>query len=546
MIHCTEWCEDGDEDKPYGIIPEVAWKDYKNRVGPPGRFVLKLYAVSNTWLGLTDEEGGVHTLATQDDINYYNGEYDDIPPGHYDYKDMPEAEKNMNKRRVEIENRARARFRDSRLYSDELHKLVMDCLIVQQESRIHVEELYRATKRFKELWAEKVGLQAPLPYFPEPTVKDAKLPPPWNDLNREQGGGLGRPVPEYLESHELGVDDLFHATTQYEKAAMVRLWARRNPIDNPSDDDIRQALGVIDRNARHFITYNTTTGQYRGQRNRPVYEIPEAFPGGDFIKYDRTDEDDGYYGGGRGYGGGGGDLGHPSPQQKLLGIANPDPDSDAIPDHLKNVQSTPEHMKARYSKDTPPELRGGVPKAAGDLGGGLGGFVRMEVEKERLDQELGDQLRSRSGSSLPHRGADQRRERKKAQAELEAREREREQDEEERLRNWPVFPTGLQKSIDEALITHALELPELQNSVLFCTVTERQLMKEMLTEKETGVPVEDMKLMGNDRLTVFREFEDEELRSVICGVEIFPLITPEGLSTNNMHIFLYSTISNKR
>ncbi|KAA8572029.1 hypothetical protein EYC84_001959 [Monilinia fructicola] len=517
MIHCTEWCEDGNEEKPYKMRPELDWQDHEKwRIGPPGRFLLKLYAVSNTWLGLTDEGGGVHTLATQDDINYYNGEYDDLPPGHYDYQGISDAEKTMNKRRIEIENRARAKVRDSRLYSDELHKLVMDCLIVQQESRIHVEELYRATKKFKEFWVEKAGPQAPLPYSPEPPVDDAKLPPPWNDLTTEQGGGLGRPVPESIESHELGIDDLFHATVEYEQAAL--------------------ALAVMERNRQHFVNYKVVMGQYRGQRTRPVYQVPEAFPKG-FIKdanpYDDDDDED--QGGGGGLGGGGGPS-HPSQERQLSDISNRGQDSDATPDYLKDLQSTPEHMRARFS-DTPPELQGRVPRAAGNAGGGLGGFVPVGIGKQRLDQELGSQFRSRSSSSLPHRGSNQRREREKAKAELEAREREIK--EQERLRNWPVFPIGLQKSVDKVLIARALEIPELRDTVLFCTVAERQTvkgiiylvglkasttvlqMKEMLTEKETGVPVEDMKLMGNDWLTVFREFEDEEFRSVIHGIEIF-------------------------
>ncbi|RAL64245.1 hypothetical protein DID88_002137 [Monilinia fructigena] len=358
-------------------MPEVAWKDDKmQRIGPPGRFVLKLYAVSKT-ASLTDEEGGVHTLATQDDINYYNGEYDDIPPGYYDYKDMPEAEKNMNRRRVEIENRARAKLSGTHGYTVMSYKTVQG------------------------IWQRKLA-PSTTPYFPEPPVEDAKLPPPWNDLTKEQGGGLGRPVPEYLESHELGIDDLFHATTEYEKAAMVRLLFERHAVDS------------------------------------------RAHEGSIFQGY-------------------------------APGIAGGVPKAAGIPRRTWRIRPHGNRERAARSRIRRP-------------GSGLEVVPPFPQGRRSKTGKRKSTVRTRS----------------KAKREKE--------DEEEGFETGPYSPSGCKKSVDKALITCALEIPELQNSVLFCTVAERRFVKgiiylvglapsttvlqikQMLTEKETGVPVEDIEV----------------------------------------------------
>ncbi|QSZ33495.1 hypothetical protein DSL72_005063 [Monilinia vaccinii-corymbosi] len=554
LMHCIEWCEDGNEAKPYQWVGDVEWDD-KKQVKDRKMFQLKLYPVSSTWLGLSDKSGKVHTLATQDDIDYYNGEYDDLSPDRYDYQGISEADQFMNRKKIGIENRRRAQFRKSRPYSDTLHKLVMDCLIVQQESRIHVDELYRKTQKFKDFWVQKVGPIAPAPYFPQPRLDLKRLPEPWNDMTREPGEGLGRPVPDIFESHKLSLDDLFHATKEYEQAAAVRQWAQDNPIEDPPEADQREALAAIERNRRHFENFQIGTRQFGGQRNRPVYQVPDAFPRG--LEHDDgvpgrgrqtgSGGDDGEGGGGRGGGGAGragraerggrgGRGGGPGnlPSEQDIGVRQQPPpgrevfggpdDSESTPDYLKNMQSTPEHMKGRLGhRLTPPELRSDVRRPAGDAGGDLGGLVDMGIAppRRRLDEALAGRRRSRSKGSSRYQRQDPNK-RKEGR--------------------WPKFPVGLQPAVDKKLLRSALKIPELRDSIMFCTVVGHQggekvlkgivylvglrpdttalQIKEMLTAEETGILVDNMKLVGNDRLTVYREFEDDEPRSAMYGIEL--------------------------
>ncbi|CAD6447450.1 eb80d5b9-f1dd-44d8-a9d1-e3274e6b5957 [Sclerotinia trifoliorum] len=496
MIHCTEWEHKDLPDTEYICKGDVQWPDTKFfRPGPKGRFELKLYKVASTWLGKNDAVGGVHTLATQDDIDYYNGMYDALPaePKANADKTISEAERQMNRKMRAIENRARATIREDRLYSDTLHKLVMDCLIVQGEARIHVKDLYRKTQRFKNFWRAKKGPELPPPYVPEPEL--GELPAPWDDTTRESGGGLGRPVPEGFESRPLGLFDLFKATRRYERAEEIINWSRKNPIgDDVPDHEVNEAQSLIIRNARHIIGVRNELRMFGGQRQKPNPPVPHPFPKG-FI-YDRPGEDKGAADPGTGV---------VQPGQG----PNPDPPP---PPPISGERATHDKGNPKEPRDfsfeaTPVDMKGQLPVP---LPGGAGAdFKEKSKDKSKRRSKSGSKKRSRSKSKTP---------------------------------TWPEFPIGLQTSLNKSFLQQALEIPELKNTILFCTVIDKSggtemlkgiiyltgllptttvyQMKEMLSEKETGIPVKDMKLMGQDRLTVFREFEDEETRAAIYEIEI--------------------------
>ncbi|ESZ95464.1 hypothetical protein SBOR_4118 [Sclerotinia borealis F-4128] len=646
MINCTEWSEDGSQQKIYHYMGDIAWEDDSEyRPGGRERFDLKLFRVPQTWLGINEEAGGVDTLATQDDINYWNGEWDEIP---FDPDAEPdESEERREARRIfnGVENNARAAFRAKRKYSDELHKLVMDCLIVQQEGRIHIEDLYETTLKFKKMWVEKVGPDQPPPYFPEPAL--GPLPPPWDDTTTQPGLGLGAPVPEHLQSYILPEFELFFANLEHDKAQLAREWARDNPIENVSDADDNLVAGLILRNRRHWNDYAKAMSAYQGQRARPVYEDPPPFPEGLKLGTETGDQGggeggegeggggggergDGGGGGGDGGGGDGGEEGGgggggdrptsrrplhkgerqvpvPSPKKSKEPSDFDADDDDATPSYLKNFRSTPSYMRGKnpLSGDT----EGGEPSPAGDAGGGLGG-LRKILSQRREESERDLRSRSRramesegiSGSGLNRRrrgtGKDkdkddkkekeekererkrdkeirdeERREKERREQERREQEREKERKRDKEIRDeerrekerrekakgkhpdpdpdpdpdpppqWLTFPTGLQPSVKKPILLRALSIPELKNTIMFCTVVEKSgekdivrgiiyltglmptttvlQIKEMLTEEATGIPVDDMKLMGEDRLGGFREFEDDEMRGAIFAIELF-------------------------
>ncbi|KAJ8071850.1 hypothetical protein OCU04_002161 [Sclerotinia nivalis] len=495
MIHCTEWEHEDDSDTEYYCRGDVEWPDARRpRPGPEGRFELKLYKIANTWLGKNDAVGGVDTLATQDDIDFYNGMYDELPaePEANADKSISEAERYMNRKKREIENRARAKVRGNRLYSDTLHKLVMDCLIVQGEGRIHIKDLYRKTQRLKNFWRGTIKPDLPPPYAPEPEL--GELPAPWNDTTKVPGRGLGRPTLEAYESRPLGLVDLFHATEEHEKAEEIIKWSRKNPVRDVPDHEVNEALGLIIRNKKHTIKFTNALRLFGGQRQKPRFPIHRPFPDG-FI-YDRPGEDEGA----PDPGAGGKQPGNPD-QPPLPPI----PEDERRPTHDKGKPKGPKDFSFGA---TPVEMKGKNPVP---LPGG-GGEDSKEKPKDKSKEE--SKGKSKSKSKNKDEGS-----------------------------TWPEFPVGLQKTLNKPFLLQTLEIPELKGTILFCTVIDKRgeaeifkgiiyltgllptttvyQMKEMLSEKETGIPVKDMKLMGKDRLTVFREFEDEETRAAICEIEVF-------------------------
>ncbi|KAF7863140.1 hypothetical protein EAF04_007223 [Stromatinia cepivora] len=519
MIHCTEWEHDEDPDTEYFYRGDVEWPDARRpRPGPVGRFALKLYRIPKTWLGKNDAAGGVDTLATQDDIDFYNGIYDELPaePEANADKEISEAERYMNRKKRDIENGARAKVRGNRLYSDTLHKLVMDCLIVQGEGRISINDLYRKTQRFKNFWRETIKPDLPPPYAPEPEL--GELPAPWNDTTKKPGGGLGRPTVKGYESHPLGLVDLFHATENHEKVEEIIKWSRENPPENVLDHEENEALGLIIRNRKHIIKVTNALRLFGGQRQKPRFPIPRPFPDG--FTYDKPGENeeapDPGTGGKQPWKDSG--LGV-SPKKRDLRIMNPDkpppspiPGSEKRPTHDKGNPKGPRDFSFAA---TPEEMKGKKPVP---LPGG-GGEDFKEKPKDKSEEKSKGKSRNKSKSRSKSRSRSK-----------------------DKGSTWPEFPIGLQKTLDESFLLHALEIPELKGTILFCTVIDKQgetetfkgiiyltgllstttvhQMKGMLSKKETGIPVEDMKLMGKDRLTVFREFEDEETRAAICEIEI--------------------------
>ncbi|TGO74453.1 hypothetical protein BELL_0281g00050 [Botrytis elliptica] len=565
MIHTTEWCQDGNPSLAYNHEPDVIWEGERRRrqPGPPGRFELKLYKVANTWLGLNEEVGGVHTLATQDDIDFYSGLYDALPfePEADIDPDQTEEQKAMAKKKRRIENQAREKVRQDRLYSDTLHKLVMDCLIVQGEARIHIEDLYRKTQQLKKVYQDLVPPLLPAPYSPEPALGD--LPPPWNDITTQPGGGLGKPVVEEEETYPLDLFELFYATVEHEKVEDVMKWARENPIETISDYEAVHARELITRNRQSFANYMAESRRARGQRIKPQYKVPAPFPENwrHGVLQDNSRR--------RILQAGVSPSGPSQQQRGALRVMNPGGrpplpvitegderpthnqgspkgprnfsyETDATPSHLRHFESTPEHMKPVDLRETPDYMRGvtrPVGYAGGDFGGvgdaGDFGSIRITSASGEGQERrpFGDQSSMESidlGGGIKIGGAGRRRaSRKKSSAKV----------------DWPEFPLGLQKDVDKPFLLRALAIPELAGSILFCTVievkgTEEFLkgivyltgllnettihdMKEMLEERETGIPLKQMKLMGHDQLSVFREFEDEETRTAIGGIEIF-------------------------
>ncbi|TGO46898.1 hypothetical protein BCON_0302g00050 [Botryotinia convoluta] len=562
MIHTTEWCQDGNPSLAYEVDPNVEWEgDGKcPEPGPPGRFALKLYKVANTWLGLNEEVGGVHTLATQDDIDFYSGMYDALPfePEADIDPDQPEEQKAMAKIKRKIENQARAKVRKNRLYSESLHKLVMDCLIVQGEARIHIEDLYRKTQQVKNMYQGLVTPLLPAPYSPEPDL--GELPAPWNDITTKPGGGLGKPVIEEEESYPLDLFELFYATVEHERVEDVIKWARENPIETMSDYETVHARELILRNRQSFNNYMSESRRARGQRIKPQYKVPAPFP----ENWKHGVLPDNSRRGGPHPG-----LSPPSPSQQQHGalrVMNPDGgpplsvinegderltrnqgsprvprnfsyEADATPSYLRHFESTPAHMKPASLRETPEYMRGPTRPAgyAGGDFGDFGGFESIRITSasgEGQDRpRFGSQPSMESidiGGGIVIGGAGRRRASRKKSSEKVV---------------WPEFPLGLQEDVDKSFLLRALAIPELKDSILFCTVIEFKgkeevlkgiiyltgllttttvyQMKEMLTEKEAGIPVKNMKLMGYDHLSVFREFEDEEERAAILEIEIF-------------------------
>ncbi|KAF7900727.1 uncharacterized protein EAF01_008029 [Botrytis porri] len=565
MIHTTEWCQDGNSSLAYSTIADLEWGgDEKRRgPGPPGRFRLKLYKVANIWLGLNEEVGGVHTLATQDDIDFYNGAYDALPSeseGEID-PDQPEEQKPMAKLKRDIENRAREQVRRDRLYSDTLHKLVMDCLIVQGEARIHVEDLYRRTLQFKKLYQDLATPMLPAPYSPEPEL--GELPIPWNDITTRPGGGLGLPVREEEESYPLDLFELFYATVEHEKVEEVLKFVRENPIDAMSEYETVHTRALVMRNRVSVNNYLSMSMRAQGQRTKPQYKVPAPFPenwkhavlqdnsrrGGLFPGVPQTSLTQQQQGVLR--------VMNPSRGPPLSTVREGDErpthnqgsprgpkdfsyEADATPSYLRQFESTPEHMKPVSQRETPEHMRGPT-RSAGYAGGDLGGFEDFgDYERIKITSASGEGRGRRHfgshtsmesidiGGGIVIGGARGRRASRKKSSEKVV---------------WPEFPLGLQKEVDKPFLLRALEIPELKGSILFCTVIEFKGqeevlkgivyltgllngttiydMKEMLAERETGIPVKSMKLMGNDLLSVFREFEDEEERRAIHGIELF-------------------------
>ncbi|KAI9645697.1 hypothetical protein NHQ30_006439 [Ciborinia camelliae] len=511
MLHCTEWCEDGNPEKLYKYMGDVAWPDDNlYRPGRPERFVLQLYPTSKTWLNIyAAQSGQVHTLAIKDDIDFYSGMWDDVPPDTEPDPNISEEERLMNVQKREVENRARKEFRENRLYSDVLNKLIMDCLIVQQEARIDIQEIYKVTEIIKSIESERRPPYSQPPYYPQPPLGD--LPPPWNDTTKVPGAGLGVPVPETYQSRELFIDELFYAHEEHEHARLVRLWARHNPIDNVPEIDDREAISLINRNKNHYTQFIVGVRQFGGQRTRPVYQIPAAFPQG-FEYGDTIPPGDGGGGGGDGGGGaGGGGARRPSHD-----LGNPKGPSDF------SFEATPPYLKTFLSSAStaPPQPGSGIiPPPVGYGGGDLGGFVPVDIELPKYQKEdTPDSQRGKEPGKRPGT-------------------------------LWLEFPFGLQKSVDKSLIERALRDPELKDTLLFCTVIDRSgdqdtlkgviyllgltpkttilQIKKILTEEMTGIPVRNMKLMGNDQF-IFREFEDDEERAVIRKMEIFVFDITKG------------------
>ncbi|KAM0134407.1 hypothetical protein ACHAO1_005619 [Botrytis cinerea] len=549
MIHTTEWCQDGNPSLPYLYDPDVEWEGSRRHPEPgyPGRFALKLYKVANTWLGVNEEAGGVHTLATQDDMDYFNGAYDALPsePETDIDPDQPEEQKAMAKKKREMENEARAKARKNHTYSDTLHKCVMDCLIVQGEARIHVEDLYRKTQQVKKLYQDLIEPLLPAPYSPEPNL--GELPAPWNDTTLIPGGGLGQPMREDEESHPLYLFDLFYATEEHEKVQEVIKWARENPIVNMSDYEDVHARELIARNHASYNTYLTETRRARGQRTKPQYKVPAPFPE-DWqhgVLQDNSKRRNPMTGPSK-KPRGGLTVMNPDTRTPLSAIGEGDEgptrsknspnkpkrfsyEGDSTPSYLRNFESTPDHMKPPSRRETPEYMRAPtIP--AGFVGRDFGGFESIEITSA-----------SGKGQSKPRSGDS-------SMASIDIGEgiiiggggRKKPS---EKVVEWPKFPIGLQKDVDKPFLLRALAIPELKDSILFCTVIEFKgkeeivkgivyltgllttttvnQMKEMLTEKETGIPVDQMKLMGYDQLSVLREFEDEEERAAILELEIY-------------------------
>lgn len=526
--------------------------------GPPGRFTLKLYKVAKTWLGLNEEEGGVDTLATQDDIDFYNGMYDALPSEPDIDPDQPAEQKNMAKTKRRIENNAREKIRKDRLYSEYLHKLVMDCLIVQGEARIHIKDLYRRTQRMKNKYRALIAPLLPPPYSPEPDL--GELPAPWNDITTKPGGGLGKPVVEEEETYPLDLFGLFYANAEHEKVEDAIRWARENPITALSEYETVHTRELIWRNRQSFSTYMLESRSARGQRTRPQYKVPAPFPKN--WKHG-TIQDNSRRGGPQA------NLSPPSTREQQRGelrVVNPGGapplpainegderpaqnqpsprrprrfsyEGDSTPSNLRDYESTPEHMKPADPRETPEHMRG-PPRPAGYAGadvGDLGGFESVRITSAPVEgqdrRSFGAQSSMESidlGEGIVIGGAGGRRASRTKSSEKVA---------------WPEFPLGLQEDVDKSFLLRALAIPELKDSILLCTVIEIkgkeevlkgiiylpgllnsttiEDMKEMLTERETGIPVEHMKLMANDHLSVFREFEDEEERRAISGIEFF-------------------------
>ncbi|TGO09582.1 hypothetical protein BTUL_0161g00260 [Botrytis tulipae] len=522
MMHTTEWCQDGNPSLTYRAEPNMRWDGEigHRQPGLPGRFTLKLYKVANTWLGLNEEVGGVHTLATQDDIDFYNGMYDALPFEPDIDPDQPEEQKAMAKTKRSIENRAREAVRKDRLYSESLHKLVMDCLIVQGEARIHIEDLYRKTQQMKNMYQGLVAPLLPAPYSPEPDL--GELPAPWNDTTTKPGGGLGKPVAKEEETYPLDLFQLFYANAEHEKVEDAIKWARENPIIHMSDHEALHAHELILRNRQSLTNYLAESRRARGQRIKPQYKVPAPFP------ENRKLQDNSRRGGPQA------SLSPPrvSGQQRgTLRITNPGggPPLSAIDEG--DERPTPEHMR-------------GPERPAGYVGadvGDLGGFESIRITSASGGGQEGSRFGTRSsmesvdlGGGIVIGGAGRRASRKKSSEKV----------------VWPEFPLGLQKDVDKPFLLRALAIPELKDSILFCTVIEfrgkeevlRGIMylpgllnsttiydmKEMLTERETGIPVKHMKLMGNDHLSVFREFEDDEERTAVSGIEIFAYDIRQG------------------
>ncbi|KAF7957000.1 hypothetical protein EAE96_004322 [Botrytis aclada] len=558
MIHGTEWCQDGNQSLAYEVDPFIEWEGAGRRKppGPPGRFALRLYKVANTWLGLNEDPGGVHTLATQDDIDFYNGMYDARPfePEADIDPDLPEEQKAMAKTKREIENRARAAARENHLYSDALHKLVMDCLIVQGEARIHIEDLYRKTQEFKNAYQAVVTPVLPAPYSPEPDL--GELPAPWNDITTKPGGGLGKPVVEEEETYPLDLFELFYATVEHEKAEDAIKWAQENPIRNLSGYETVHARELVKRNQASFSDYMMTTRGARGQRIKPQYKVPAPFPENwkHGILQDNSRRPGPQFG-----------TSTPGPSQNPLGglrVVNIDGrpplsvinegdkrpthnrgspkgprnfsyEADATPSYLRSFESTPEHMKPASMRAIPEYMRGPtVPP--GYVGGDFGGFESVLITSVTGEGQGGSRLGGQHsmesvdiGAGIVIGGGGKRATRKKSS----------EKD------VWPEFPLGLQADVDKSFLLRALAIPGLKDSILFCSVFEFKgeedflkgviyltgllstttvyQMKVMLTEEETGIPLDKMMLMGHDHLSVFREFEDEEERAAILEIEIF-------------------------
>ncbi|KAF7901390.1 hypothetical protein EAF00_003611 [Botryotinia globosa] len=566
MMHTTEWCQDGNPSLSYRAEPDMRWDGEigHRQPGPPGRFTLKLYKVANTWLGLNEEVGGVHTLATQDDIDFYNGMYDALPFEPDIDPDQPEEEKAMAKTKRMIENRARETIRKERLYSETLHKLVMDCLIVQGEARIHIEDLYRKTQQMKNMYQGLVAPLLPAPYSPEPDL--GELPAPWNDITTKPGGGLGKPVAEEEETYPLDLFQLFYANAEHEKVEDAIEWARENPIIQMSDYEALHTHELILRNRQSLTNYMAESRRARGQRIKPQYKVPAPFP--ENWKHG-TIEDNSRRGGPQA------SLSPPRASEQRRGtlrVMNPGggpplsavDEGDERPTHnqgnpagprrfsyegyttpslLRLYGSTPENMKPVDLRETPEHMRGPA-RPAGYVGadvGDLGGFRSIRITSASGGGQEGHGFGTQSsmesvdlGGGIVIGGAGRRASRKKSSEKV----------------VWPEFPLGLQEDVDKPFLLRALAIPELKDSILFCTVIESRGkeevlrgivylpgllnsttiydIKEMLTERETGIPVKHMKLMGNDHLSVFREFEDDEERTVISGIEIFAYDIRQG------------------
>lgn len=527
VIHSTEW-RHPDEDSPldpdnpdedglnYLYTPLVEWPKAENAGETPDRFELNLYRPLKTWLGKNDQARGVHTLAMQEDIDWFDGAWDPLPdePEENNDPNLSEEERRYNRAKRLSDNIGREFYRDKRLYSDHLHRLVMDCLIVQHEGRIHIENLYRETQKVKSFYESQMTPPMPPPYYPEPPL--GVLPHPWNDTTKKPGAGLGVPVQEEMKSHELALFDLFRAREQHAKALEVIKKAEQSSLENVTLGQENEARSLIRRTTGQARAYDANAEKWLGQRTRPLRKVLRPFPRG--FEYDHSEE-----------GAGRKDSRKVTPGKKKDRPLSPrlrrkpQPESPELTPVEEDEEEKEEEEEKRSTRNK------GNPKGSKDPSNSTESsptpenLKKFESTPEKMKRQGHPSRKDTGGGSRSKKRGS-----KKGKSEKP---------------EWPEFPVGLQEEVDRQFLDQALAIPELKNTILFCTVLDRskgfeemkgiiyligllptttiRQMKEMLTEEETGIPVGNMKLMGYGTLNIFREFEDEETREDIFQLELF-------------------------